>query len=380
MPFEFDKIIDRKTSSSSKWTKYDQPDIIPMWVADMDFETAPCIKSALLERVNHGIYGYTQTPTELPPTVVNYLSEEFNWTIDPDWIVWLPSLVVGLNVVSRAFAKDGEAIISNTPIYPPFLSAPTYGNAQTITAPLNWDGTRWVMDFKTLEAAITPDTKAFLFCSPHNPTGRVWDIEELNELVSFCRKHNLILISDEIHAGLILDQDKKHIATGNIPDAADILVTLQSASKTFNMPGLGCAYAVVKNPVLRKKIKQIMNGIVHHVGALGFTATLAAYQNGKAWHSELIEYLRLNREQVEQTLSPCDGLTVYHSEATYLTWIDARKMPVNNPSLYFEKFGVGLYDGAPFGAPGFLRLNYACPNSILQEALKRIKSGLAELI
>lgn len=376
MQFEFDKIISRAGTSSSKWNKYARPDVIPMWVADMDFETAPCIKNALLNRINHGIYGYTEPPKELPYTVAKYLKTEFNWSIDTDWIVWLPSLVVGLNVVSRAFAEEGDKILSNTPIYPPFLSAPTNGNRETITAPLVWSGAKWVMDFDMLEKTVTSKTKAFLFCNPHNPTGRVWDIEELNALVTFCRKHNLTLISDEIHAGLILDRDKKHIAAASLPEAADISVTLLSASKIFNIPGLGCAYAIVKNPALRNKLKKTMNGIVHHVGALGYTATLAAYAEGKSWHNALLDYLRLNRDCVQNTLSAHALLTTYHSEATYLTWIDARQMGVENPSRYFEDFGVGIYDGAPFGAPGFLRLNFACPRTMLTEALSRIQRGL----
>ena len=379
MHFEFDKIINRLGTSSSKWNKYNRPEIIPMWVADMDFETAPCIKSALLDRINHGIYGYTEPPKELPSTVAQYLKTEFNWSIDTDWIVWLPSLVVGLNIVSRAFADEGEAILSNTPIYPPFLSAPINGDREAITTPLMWDGTKWAMDFDSLEQSVTNKTKAFLFCSPHNPTGRVWDIHELNALVNFCHKHNLTLISDEIHAGLILDKDKSHTVTANIPDAADISVTLLSASKTFNMPGLGCAYAIVKNPILRNKLKKIMDGIVHHVGALGYTATLAAYKDGKSWHNALVDYLRLNRDHVENALAPHTQLKTYHSEATYLTWIDARQMNVENPSEYFENFGVGIYDGTPFGAPGFLRLNFACPRVMLSEALSRIQRGLDAL-
>ena len=379
MHFEFDKIINRLGTSSSKWNKYNRPEIIPMWVADMDFETAPCIKSALLDRINHGIYGYTEPPKELPSTVAQYLKTEFNWSIDKDWIVWLPSLVVGLNIVSRAFADEGEAILSNTPIYPPFLSAPINGDREAITTPLMWDGTKWAMDFDSLEKSVTNKTKAFLFCNPHNPTGRVWDIHELNALVNFCHKHNLTLISDEIHAGLILDKDKSHTVTANIPDAADISVTLLSASKTFNMPGLGCAYAIVKNPILRNKLKKIMNGIVHHVGALGYTATLAAYKDGKPWHNALVDYLRLNRDHVENSLAPHTQLKTYHSEATYLTWIDARQMNVENPSEYFENFGVGIYDGTPFGAPGFLRLNFACPRVMLSEALSRIQRGLDAL-
>jgi len=379
MTFDFEKTIERRHTSSTKWIKYDDPNIIPMWVADMDFETAPCIKSALLERIEHGIYGYTQPPRELTSAVIDYLDVSFNWSVNADWIVWLPSLVVGLNVVSRAFAEEGQEILSNTPIYPPFLSAPTYGDRSTVTAPLVWNRNRWEMDFDLLKEKITKNTKAFLFCSPHNPTGRVWDETELQALVNFCDKHGLVLISDEIHSGLILDQDKQHTVTASVSNAEDITVTLLSASKTFNMPGLGCAYAIIKNETLRRKVKRVMNGIVHHVGSLGYTATLAAYTHGHDWHQALLNRLRTNRDHVESRLKQQPLLTVYHSEATYLTWIDARRMDVVNPSQFFESFGVGLYDGEPFGAPGFLRLNFACPDKLLNEALHRIEKGLAVL-
>ena len=379
MTFDFEKTIERRHTSSTKWIKYDDPNVIPMWVADMDFETAPCIKSALLERIEHGIYGYTQPPRELTSAVINYLDTSFNWSINADWIVWLPSLVVGLNVVSRAFAEEDQEILSNTPIYPPFLSAPTYGNRSTVTAPLVWNGNRWEMDFDLLEDKITKKTKAFLFCSPHNPTGRVWDETELRALVDFCHKHGLVLISDEIHSGLILDQDKQHTVTASVNDAEDMTVTLLSASKTFNMPSLGCAYAIIKNETLRDKVKRVMNGIVHHVGSMGYTATLAAYTLGHDWHQALLNRLRTNRDDVESRLKQQPLLTVYHSEATYLTWIDARRMDVVNPSKHFESFGVGLYDGEPFGAPGFLRLNFACPEKLLDEALHRIEKGLTVL-
>ena len=377
MTFDFEKTIERRHTSSTKWIKYDDPNIIPMWVADMDFETAPCIKSALLERIEHGIYGYTQPPRELTSAVIDYLDASFNWAVNADWIVWLPSLVVGLNVVSRAFAEEGQEILSNTPIYPPFLSAPTYGDRSTVTAPLVWSGNRWEMDFDLLEDKITKNTKAFLFCSPHNPTGRVWDETELQALVDFCHKQGLVLISDEIHSGLILDQDKQHTVTASVSNAEDMTVTLLSASKTFNMPGLGCAYAIIKNETLRGKVKRVMNGIVHHVGSIGYTATLAAYTHGHDWHQALLNRLRTNRDHVESRLKQQPLLTVYHSEATYLTWIDARRMDVVNPSQFFESFGVGLYDGEPFGAPGFLRLNFACPEKLLNEALHRIEKGLA---
>ena len=376
MPFDFESTINRQNTWSTKWGKYSNPDVIPMWVADMDFETAPVIKEALLNRVQHGIFGYTKPTRELNQTVCQYLNRDFDWTIDEEWIVWLPSLVVGLSVVSRAFANKGEGVLTSVPIYPPFLSAPRLGERETITAPLTKSNNRWVMDFDALERAVTAQTRVMLFCSPHNPTGRVWDREELKELVSFCHKHNLVLVSDEIHSGLIMDIDKKHIPSATINEAEDLTVTLLSASKTFNLPGLGCAFAIIKNPTLRKQMQKTMAGIVHHVGALGYTATYAALKDGQDWQIALVDYLRENRDLVERSFHDYRFFNVNHTEATYLSWIDVRDMPMENPANYFESHGVGLYDGTDFGAPGFLRVNFACPRPLLKSAIDRITDAL----
>jgi cysteine-S-conjugate beta-lyase len=377
--FEFDNAPDRRDSSSSKWQKYGDRDVIPLWVADMDFRTAPCVIDALSERVKHGIFGYTQPPAALPGVVTNVLAREFGWAIDPDWIVWMPSLVVGLNVVSRAFAAQGEEIVTATPIYPPFLSAPRYADRIAVKVPLVENKTRWVWDFDALEAAITPKTRAMLLCSPHNPTGRVWTREELTTLTALCERHDLVLVSDEIHSGLVLDTDKKHLPIATVGNADARTVTLLSASKTFNLPGLGCAFAIASNPQLRAKLQTTMAGIVHHIGALGFFATLAAYQDGKPWQLALLDYLRANRELVEMRMSSMHGLRSWHVEATYLAWIDARALPVANPVAFFEDAGVGLYDGSLFDAPGFLRLNFACPKSLLVQALDRMQTAVDRL-
>ena len=374
--FDFDAAPDRRSSSSSKWEKYGDRDIIPMWVADMDFRTAPCIVDALQRRVQHGVFGYTQPPKALPGVIAAALENDFGWTIDPDWIVWLPSLVVGLNVVSRAFAAEGEEVLTAVPVYPPFLSAPRYGNRVTVTVALQQDGKRWLWDFDALEKAVTARTRTLLLCSPHNPTGRVWSREELMKVAAFCERHDLVLVSDEIHAGLVLDRDKRHIPVASLGDISARTVTLFSASKTFNMPGLGCAFAITSNPDLRRKLQRTMAGIVHHVGALGYFATLAAFRDGKQWQLALCDYLRDNRDLVEQRLSGMAGLRSWHVEATYLAWIDARSLAVENPVTFFEKAGVGLYDGALFDAPGFLRLNFACPRALLQRALERIQTAL----
>ena len=377
--FGFDCPPDRHGTSSSKWEKYGQRDVIPLWVADMDFRTAPCVIEALSERVRHGIFGYTQPPKELPGVVASMLERDFGWHIDPEWIVWMPSLVVGLNVVSRTFAEIGEEILTTTPIYPPFLSAPRNGGRTTITAPLAEQDGHWIWDFDALEQTVTSKTRSLLLCSPHNPTGRVWTRDELDMLAAFCERHDLVLVSDEIHCGLVLDRDKQHLPIASLGEIAQRTVTLLSASKTFNMPGLGCAFSVVSNEHLRTKLQATMRGIVHHVGALGYFATMAAFRDGKTWQLALLDYLRGNRDFVETQLSLIPGLRTWHVEATYLAWIDARQLPVRNPAAFFEEAGIGLYDGALFEAPGFLRLNFACSRPLLRRALERMRQAVDRL-
>ncbi|HWQ38679.1 MAG TPA: PatB family C-S lyase [Burkholderiales bacterium] len=375
--FDFDRQIDRRATSSVKWEKYRGRDVIPMWVADMDFATAPCVVEELEHRIRHGVFGYTQVPEELPHVIAAAMLRDFDWRIEPDWIVFLPSLVVGLNVVCRAFAREGEEVITAVPIYPPFLSAPEYGNRNCIRVPLREKDGRWYWDLDALEAAITAKSRVLLVCSPHNPTGRVWNAEELRAVAGLAVRHGLILVSDEIHGGLVLDTEKRHVPMASLdPSIAGRTVTLMSASKTFNLPGLGCAFAIVADPALRARLQRTMAGIVHHVGALGLFATLAAYRDGREWQLALCHYLRGNRDLVESTIGTLPSLRVYHVEATYLAWIDARTLPGGNPVQRFEQAGVGLYDGALFGGPGFVRLNFACPRPLLREALSRLQRAL----
>lgn len=291
----------------------------------------------------------------------------------------MPSLVVGLNVVSRAFAAQGEEIITATPIYPPFLSAPHYADRVAVKVPLVEKEGYWQWDFEAMDRAVTPKTRVMLLCSPHNPTGRVWTLNELRALTEFCHRHDLVLVSDEIHSGLVLDSDKKHLPIATVGSADARTVTLLSASKTFNLPGLGCAFAISSNAELRAKLKRTMAGIVHHIGALGYFATLAAYKDGKPWQLALLDYLRANRDLVEDRLSSMPGLGTWHVEATYLAWIDARALPVADPLAFFEDTGVGLYDGSLFDAPGYLRLNFACPRALLVQALDRMQTAVEKL-
>lgn len=370
---DFDKVVSRKDTASSKWDKYGNRDIIPMWVADMDFACAPAIVDALHRRIDHPIYGYSNPPASLIDATLAYLQDEYGWRVEPDWLVWLPGLVVGLNAVTRAYGREGADVITAVPIYPPFLSAPVNAARNAVRVQMAESNGVWSWDLAALESAITPSTRLLLLCNPHNPVGRVFTRDELLAITEICKRHNVVMCSDEIHAGLVLDQDKRHIPLATLgDDIAENTVTLMSASKTFNLPALGCAYAIVSNPQLRDKLKKAMAGIVHHVGLMGYIATEAAYRHGKQWQLELLDYLRGNRDLVEREVAKMKGLRIWHAEATYLSWIDARGLNTDNPVALFNEAGVGLYDGALFGAPGFLRLNFACPRPLLEKALERM--------
>ena len=380
MKFDFDTPVDRGGTASVKWNKYGSRDILPMWVADMDFACAPAIVAALRKRIDHPIYGYSEPTSGLLDATIDHLRSEYDWKVERDWIVWLPGLVVGLNVVCRAFGREGADVMTAVPIYPPFLSAPVNAARNAVRVQMVESNGAWRWDMAALERAITPSSRLLLLCNPHNPVGRVFSRDELQELAAACVRHNMILCSDEIHNGLILDTDKRHIPVASLGDEiAQRTVTLMSASKTFNLPALGCAYAVAANPEVRTKLKKAMAGIVHHVGLMGYVATEAAYRNGKEWQLALLDYLRGNRDLVEREIPKMAGLRICHAEATYLSWIDARELHTDDPLSFFNDAGVGLYDGALFGTPGFLRLNFACPRSLLEKALERMARAVETL-
>jgi len=373
--FDFDEVIDRRHTASEKWDRYARQDIIPLWVADMDFRSPPAVLEALQQRVEHGVFGYSRPAQELTDVVLDTLQNEYGWQVQPEWLVWLPGLVCGLNVACRAVGGMGDAVATFTPVYPPFLIAPGLAGRDLISLPLVEQQGRWVMDLEALEQAITPRTKLLMLCSPHNPVGRVWNREEQLALAELVERHNLMVCSDEIHAGLVLDSDKTHIPFATLaPELAQRTITLLAPSKTYNIPGLGCSFAVIPNKQLRQSFKNVMAGIVPHVNLLGYTAALAAYRDGEPWRQALLRYLRQNRDLVLQAVKDIPGLKTWPVEATYLAWIDAQGLGVADPASLFEQAGVGLSDGAPFGAPGFVRLNFGCPRRLLQQALERIQT------
>ncbi|MRR34025.1 putative C-S lyase [bacterium] len=373
----FDEIIDRTGTASEKWDRYAGRDVLPLWVAEMDFRAPPAVIEALNARVAHGVFGYTHPAEELCDVIREVLNEDYSWRIEREWIVWLPGLVTGLNVACRAVGNEGDEVLTAIPVYPPFLSAPPLARRTAVTVPLREEDGRWSLDFQALGEAVTSRSRLFLLCNPHNPVGRAYGREELARLAEWCARNNLVICSDEIHAGLVLDADKNHIPIATLsPETASRTITLLAPSKTFNIPGLGCAFAVIPEPSLRRRFTAAMAGIVPTVNALGFTAALAAYQQGSGWQRELLAYLRGNRDLVEQEVARMPGLAVNHVEATYLAWIDTRKAGLADPAGFFEEAGVGLSDGARFGGPGFVRLNFGCPRSLLRQALDRMRKTL----
>ncbi|MDD3179034.1 MAG: PatB family C-S lyase [Opitutaceae bacterium] len=383
MTFDFDTVIDRRNSDSQKWRKYAGTDIIPLWVADMDFAAPPAVIDALHRRVDHRVFGYAKPLPSQVAAVIDYCWQRYQWRIEAEWIVWLPGLVPGLNVAAHAVGVPGDAVLCATPVYGPFLSAPKLAGRETIAVPLRPDrpgqGARWEMDWDALERAVTPRTRQFFLCHPHNPVGRAFARAELERLAAFCERHDLVVTSDEIHCDLVLD-DVPHIPTGALsPAVAARTITLMAPSKTYNIAGLGCSFAIISTPALRAAFNRAMAGIVPDANLLGFIAAEAAMKHGEPWRRELIGYLRANRDYLFDFVSQnLPGVTMARCEATYLAWLDVSALQLESPVTFFEKHGVGLSDGTLFGAPPrrFLRLNFGCPRATLTEALTRMQRAI----
>ncbi|HEX2854595.1 MAG TPA: PatB family C-S lyase [Opitutaceae bacterium] len=382
MTFDFDHPPGRLGTDSQKWQKYAGRDVLPLWVADMDFQSSPAIIAALHERVKHGIFGYARPVKSTVDAVVNALASRYGYRIEPAWIVWLPGLVCGLNVTAQAFAQPGDEILTLTPVYPPFMSAPKNSARASVQAPWVLREGRWTIDWDALERALTPRTKLFYLCNPHNPLARVWRRDELVKLAEFCLRHHLILCSDEIHCDLILDASLPHIPTAVLsPEIAARTVTLMAPSKTYNVPGLGTSFAVIADPALRGQFIRATAGIVAEVTSLGFTACEAAYRDSEDWRQGLLATLRGNRDFLLDFIArELPGIRVEAPvEATYLAWLNVEALGLADPIAHFEKHGVGLSDGVFFGSPRgkHVRVNFGCTRATLTEALRRMKTALA---
>ncbi len=381
MEYDFDSPVDRKDTASLKWDKYKNTDALPFWVADMDFQSAPEIIAALEKRAKHGVYGYTVPSAEVTQSVVNYLARDHGYEIDPSWIMWTPGVVPALNLFCRAFGDKGSSVMTATPVYPPFLTAPANSERNLISVDLMWDGSRWTFDFERMEEVITPDTKSFILCNPHNPVGRVFNIEELAQLADFCIRHDLILCTDEIHSDLIIEPGITHTPTNLInPEISQRSVMLTSPSKAYNIPGLCCAFAIIEDAKIRAAFRQVARGIITEINAFGYTGCQAAYDLGGPWKHQLIDYLRANRDILYKFLEQeLPQIKVRPMEATYLAWMDVSALKLENPTAYFESHGVGLSDGSFFGAPDHLRFNFGCARSLMVEGLERMKKAVRSI-
>ena len=369
----FEIIPDRRNTHSLKWGKYDGSDIIPLWVADMDFKSPPEVVSAAVKAAEFGNFGYCHPPITLVDILLQRSKDLYHWEIQKNWIIWLPSVASGLNVCCRALKMESSQVFTQVPIYPPFLSAPGNFGLSAKEIPLKLENHRFSFDFDALGKLDTSPGDLFMLCHPHNPVGTAYTKEELHQFSEWIVSRNLYLCSDEIHCDLILDSESKHFPIASIsPELAKRCITLMAPSKTFNLPGFGCSFAIISEPQLRVKFKQACQGIVSEPPAMGFVLAEAAYRHGEPWRQELLKYLIQNRDDAFKELSRMPFLVPYSPQATYLLWIDARELPVDNPHKYFEENGVGLSDGKDFGAPGFLRLNLGCSNQLLQKALQRM--------
>ncbi|MEC8377537.1 MAG: PatB family C-S lyase [Pseudomonadota bacterium] len=377
----FDNTPDRKDTFSFKWKKYQGKDIIPAWVADTEFRCAQPILDALSSQIEHGNMGYI-----LPAhhegainAVVRWLKDKHHWHIEPEWLVWTPGVVPAFNVACKAYCEAGDKVLVQTPNYPPLLAAPKLNGLErvdigTVIQPATDDTPeRYTLDFEALEReAADPKCKLFIVCNPMNPVGSVLTQDELDRIADICNKNNVKLCSDEIHCDLILEPGKKHIPAGREADLAENSITLMAASKTFNIAGLGTSFAIIPNRKLRQAFTQAAAGIVPWVTVLGLAATEAAFTLCDDWHQAQLAYLKSNRDKVFNAINEIEGLSMIKNDATFLAWIDASKLGVENVLTWAEQKGVGPSPGVDFHKADHFRINFGCSSAMLDDILSRL--------
>lgn len=386
MTYDFDQIIERRHTESSKWNNYDE-DVLPLPVADMDFVSAEPVIRALRERVEHGVFGYGSLMPEFYDVVLGHLKARYDWDVAAEAIVMLPGVVAGFNLACRAVAQPGDGMLLQTPLYPPMLRAPGNIGLKADIAPLTeQSGGAYTIDFDAFEAAIQPHTRVYLMCNPHNPVGRVFQRHELERMAEICLRHNLDICADEIHCDILFDHHE-HVPIATLdPSVSDRTITLMAPSKTYNLAGLHCAFAIIPNAELRERFIAQRLDLVHRmVGILGYTATVAAYRDGQDWLDQVLRYMQVNRDAVAAYVeSHLPGVRMHTPEGTYLAWLDCRQagIPSNDPHAFFlQQARVALNNGRDFGpeGAGFVRLNFACPRARLMQALDRMRDALQSL-
>jgi cystathionine beta-lyase len=381
--FDFDRVIDRRSTDSNKWRKF-PADVLPLWVADMDFPSPPAVVRALHARVEHGFFGYLTEHNDLPEVVAERVAKRYGWRINPEAVVTLPGVIAGFNQALRALTSPGDGMLIQTPVYPPILRSAGNHGLRRDEHPLTRgaDG-RYTVDLEAFAAALRETTRVFLLCNPHNPVGRLYGRAELEGMAAACLRRDTVIVADEIHCDLLLD-GRQHAPVASLaPEIEQRTITLMAPSKTFNLPGLRCAVGIIPNAALRERFLAAAGDLVPKINVLGYTAAVAAYREGDAWLEALLGYLKGNRDfLVQQVRAKLPGVAVAPAEATYLAWLDCRgsARAGRDPYTFFlEHARVALNDGVTFGpgGAGFVRMNFGCPRALLAEGLERMRAALA---
>ena len=374
----FDVMPTRRGSGSLKWDQ--KPELRPFWVADMDFQSPPEVIEALKRRVEHGVFGYAVPHDGLIESILDYLRERHEVFSSPDELVHLGGLVPALSLACRAFAEKNESVLTCTPIYPPFLHVHKDANLNLTTVPYIVSEGKWTFDWEALEEAVTSSTRLFLLSNPQNPLGRVFSEGEIRQLAEFCERHNMILVSDEIHCDLILDEIvTPHFTALRLPESyAARTITLLSPSKTFNIAGMGYAYAVIPDQKLKNRFMAAQGHTLAEINCLGYYSAEAAYSYGEPWRLDLISYLKENRDLVTEFCREEMGtITIPDIEATYLAWLNFERTSIPNPASFLEKEAqIFLSDGRYFGGEAHARLNFGCSRSHLEVAISGIRKAM----
>jgi len=372
--------IDRRGTSSEKWERYAGRDILPLWVADMDLPTAPFVLDAVRERLEHPILGYTAPPARMVEAFVAWLHRRYGWHVDEDWLVWIPGVVTGFNVAARAAAVEGRDLVVPAPVYGPILKVPASSGLRGVISSLALNRDRWEMDFDDLAAKLSPATAAVLFCNPQNPTGRVYDRGELETLAELALRTNTLVISDEIHCPIVLDTTKRHVPFASLDRSIEARsISLFAPTKAFNFPGLNAAVAVIPDQTLRERYELVGTGLISVHAPLAFTALTAAFEDDSPWLDEQNAFLAGNARRLHDAVAGIDGIRTTRVEGTYLAWLDVSALGLADPAVAFEDHGLGLHAGEEFGGPGFLRFNFGCARSILDEAIVRLADAARKL-
>lgn len=387
--YNFDEIIDRRKTDSIKWNNLEEmfgsDDLLPMWIADMDFKSPKEVIDAFKERAEHGVFGYTCKTDSFYDSIINWAKRRYDWDIKKEWILFTPGVVSGLNIGVRGLVGENDKVLIQPPVYPPFYRVLENNKRIANLNPLIHDGEKYVMDYDSLEKQLD-NTKLIMLCNPHNPVGRVWTREELTRLGEICLKKDVVIISDEIHADFIF-KGSKHTPMSSISkEIEQRTITLMAPSKTFNIAGLVTSVAIIPNEDLRKIYKKSIEVMeIDNINIFGLLGIEAAYNYGEEWLDQLLVYIEDNVDYtIDYINRRIPGIKTDKIEGTYLMWLDCRGLKKTNDEINeaFLKIGkVILNDGRPYGdqGDGFFRLNIACPREILKEGLKRIEKAVKSL-